>query len=242
MGEFRPGHTYTASPRPDRLEADRPEDTPPVPAPANPGEVIRREWRPGGGGRIEPTNAKLKKRFVAATDGLRDIRAPQGKAGFTNIELDGVRIDTQSFANDGTCYNVQCQVGRQSMAGVIFPIGLDIDEVKRGLLLAIAANAMYTWYPDEADGGAKTDGGKQDNNRRNNRKPPKGGGGGGGKGNNFAAATSSAIRHSDTRRWKRRRRSPAPGAQRSQMVPCGWGATAWIAGSTTFLTRRSTPW
>ena len=130
---------------------------------------------------------------MAATDGLRDIRAPQGKAGFTNIELDGVRIDTQSFANDGTCYNVQCQVGRQSMAGVIFPIGLDIDEVKRGLLLAIAANAMYTWYPDEADGGAKTDGGKQDNNRRNNRKPPKGGGGGGGKGNNFAAATSSAI-------------------------------------------------
>ena len=70
------------------------------------------------------------------------------KTGSTNI-----RIDMQGGAPRGeeTWANIQCQVGEDSVAGVICPFDLDIAVVRAGLHEALAANDMLEWQSDEEE-------------------------------------------------------------------------------------------
>jgi hypothetical protein len=157
------------------------------------GELIQREWVPGGGGSITTSSGAYKKGFGHCCDEIDEV--PTSVGTMVRVDQRGnvvhtrreeyVRIDMQEFTKAGWL-NIQCQVGSVSMAGILCPPNLPVATMLAGLRLAIANNRMYTWVPDDADVGGKGEkgGGKGPDKGGGGKGPGKGGKGGrrGGKG------------------------------------------------------------
>lgn len=115
-------------------------------------EVIQRDW-------VDTNNSNLGRASGSQKQALKDLvpgisRVPTQiktivpKSGSTNY-----RIDMQgSVRRSGTVYaNVQCQIGDDSIAGVICPFDLALETIKSGLEDALDREAVLEWEPEEGE-------------------------------------------------------------------------------------------
>ena len=114
--------------------------------------IVQRDWVGTDNSSLSDTSAKNMR---ALKDLVAEITRIPGSAG-TIVPREGStdrRIDMQGEVprGDDTWANIQCQVVGDSIAGVICPFDLDLEEVKRGLVQALEAGDILEWEAVEAE-------------------------------------------------------------------------------------------
>ena len=113
--------------------------------------IVQRDWFGTENSSLSAASAgnmRVLKELVA------EIARIPGSAG-TIVPRKGStdrRIDMRGPVprGDDDWANIQCQVGGDSIAGVICPFDLDLEEVKRGLIQALEAGDILEWEAEEA--------------------------------------------------------------------------------------------
>ena len=114
--------------------------------------VVRRDWAGTGNSSLSETS---EKNMRVLKDLVAEITRIPGSAG-TIVPKEGStdrRIDMQGEVprEDDTWANIQCQVGGDSIAGVICPFDLDLEKVKLGLIQALEAGDILEWEAEEVE-------------------------------------------------------------------------------------------
>ena len=114
--------------------------------------VVQRDWVGTDNSSLSDTSAR---NIRILKDLVAEITRIPGGAG-TIVPREGStdrRIDMQGEVPRGedTWANIQCQVVGDSIAGVICPFDLDLEEVKRGLVQALEAGDILEWEAVEAE-------------------------------------------------------------------------------------------
>lgn len=108
--------------------------------------VVQRDWVGTENSSLSDTSAR---NIRILKDLIAEITRIPGSAG-TIVPREGStdrRIDMQGEVprGDDTWANIQCQVGGNSVGGVICPFDLDLEEVKRGLVQALETGDILEW-------------------------------------------------------------------------------------------------
>ncbi len=114
--------------------------------------IVQRDWVGTDNSSLSDTSAN---NIRALKDLVAEITRIPGSAG-TIVPREGStdrRIDMQGEVprGDDTWANIQCQVGGNSVGGVICPFDLDLEEVKRGLVQALETGDILEWEAEEAE-------------------------------------------------------------------------------------------
>lgn len=115
-------------------------------------DVIRRDW-------VDTNNSNLGRANGSQKQALKNLvpdisRVPtQIKTIVPKFGSTDYRIDMQgSVRRSGTVYaNIQCQIGDDSIAGVICPFDLALETIKSGLEDALDREAVLEWEPEEGE-------------------------------------------------------------------------------------------